>query len=102
MTIFHYKLLGFLAVAGFFGLNTVRYWRRRHELRHAYARREGLARDGWLTTADEAGYVDLYNDLQREAYSTFGHHILGCIRWAVSWGLITLAADALQLWDHWI
>lgn len=98
MTIFHYKLLGFLLIAGLLGFNSFRYWRRRKELRLALAQGDGLARDGWLTTADEPGYRDLYNDLQREAFTDFGSRIFHSIGLAVSWGLLTLVADN---WHEW-
>ena len=98
MTIFHYKLLGFLLIASLLLFNSFRYWRRREELRLAVAQGEALARDGWLTTADEPEYRDLYNDLQREAFTTFGSQIFHGVGLAVSWGLVTFVADNWQQW----
>ena len=96
MTTFHYKLIGFLLIAGLLVFSSLRYWRRRKELQLARAQGDDLARDGWLTTADDPQYGDLYNDLQREAFTDFGSRIFHSVGLAVSWGLLTLLADNWQ------
>jgi hypothetical protein len=71
-----FELLSLVLGSGAVVFATYRYVRKRSRLRRAIRASEPLARDGWLTGPEEPDYMDIYNEQQREAFSSFGHLLL--------------------------